>query len=79
MTLPILQGMTGRMTSGSSHRARNLIPSPDRQLPGNNVRDGALSPIGKFFEGKVKQKIERMTKQIFAESSLFSNKKTGYV
>ena len=35
--------------------------------------------IGKYFEGKVLQKIERMTKQIFIESSLFSNMKASYV
>ena len=52
---------------------------PDRQLLGNHVRDGALTPIGKYFEGKVKHKIEHMTKQIFTESMLFSNMKASYV
>jgi Cu+-exporting ATPase len=35
--------------------------------------------IGKYFEGKVKQKIERMTEQIFPESQLFSDMKVRYV
>jgi len=35
--------------------------------------------IGKYFEGKVKQKIEKMTEEIFPESSLFSNMQVQYV
>ena len=52
---------------------------PDRQLLGNHVRDGALTPIGKYFEGKVKHKIEHMTKRIFTVNSLFSSSKASYV
>ena len=35
--------------------------------------------IGKYLEGKIKRKIERITRQIFTESSIFSNMKASYV
>jgi hypothetical protein len=35
--------------------------------------------IGQYLEGKIKRKIERITRQIFTESSIFSNMKASYV
>ena len=35
--------------------------------------------IGKYLEGKIKRKIERITRQIFTESSISSNMKASYV
>ena len=35
--------------------------------------------IGKYFETKVKQRIEKMTEEIFPESTLFANMKVNFV
>lgn len=35
--------------------------------------------VGKHFEEKVKMKIEKLTEQIFPESTLFENMKVNYV